>query len=116
MKDALHPAYEPIPDPKEGMINDEQELAECLGVETPERIGKALFKSTRCGICYQADERGVTVAGYAEGADAECDPHRLDYPFTRDTFNEACQQADEEGVQMWNEWNAQEWYEYDPQD
>ncbi len=108
MKDALHPAHEPTPDPIEGMINDEQELAEWLGVEKPERIGKALFKATRCGICYQPDGRGVVVAGYAEGADAECDPHRLDYPFAGDAFDEACQCADDEGVQMWDEWNPQD--------
>lgn len=105
MRDALHPAYEPIPDPQTDLIYDEQQLADWLGVDTPDRIGRALFKATRCGICYLADDHGVTVAGYAEGADAECPGHSLRFPFSKDSFDEACQRADQEGVDLWEEWN-----------
>lgn len=106
MRNSLHPANDLVPDPVEGLINDESDLAHALGLDSPEQIGKALFKATRCGICYGSDPEGVEVAGYAEGADAECLPRRLSFPFSLDSFDAACQEADQEGVDLWNEWNT----------
>ena len=68
-------------------------------------VARSLYKYTECGICFTHDEDGVTVAGYAEGADAECQPIRLDYPFTGDAFDAAVEEADADGCAMWHEWN-----------
>ena len=67
------------------------------------RIAKRLFKDTRCGIGFYADDGGVTVAGYCEGTDADCPAHRLTYPFTAEAFDAACEEADQEGCDLWDE-------------
>jgi hypothetical protein len=83
-------------------IND---LATMIGTSV-EGIKKALYKGTDCGIIFaEKDFNTVTVCGYAEGADAECMDHDLVYPFTADEFWTAVQQADDEGCEMWHEWN-----------
>jgi hypothetical protein len=83
------------------------ELAAEIGVDHPCNIQRALFKSTRCGIVYNVldDTAGVSVCGYAEGADAECIPHELRFPFASDVFWNAVEDADTEGCDMWHEWN-----------
>lgn len=86
------------------IIRNLNDLARYL--EVPEdRIPKAVFKYTECGCTFSHDDDGVTVAGYAEGADAECPPHRLEYPFESADFYAELAIADIEGVEMWNEWN-----------
>ncbi len=103
MRDALHPANEPIPDPDENMINDERDLAEWLGVDEPQSIARALYKATRCGIGYYATDTYVTVSGYCEGVEAECPSYALLYPFPAEEFDRACQSADQDGCDLWNE-------------
>ena len=90
------------------MINSPVELAVAIGVDNPERIARAIYKHTDCGCIFNYDIDRVTVAGYAEGADAECEPHTLTFPFSDGDFWAAVQAADEEGCEMWREWNAQE--------
>lgn len=87
------------------MIKNPAELANEIGVERPELIAKALFKSTECGVAFSYDEARIIVSGYAEGADAECPPHKLAFPFTSETFWQEVTAADEEGAEMWHEWN-----------
>ena len=84
-----------------------EELAAEVGVDDPGRIGKALFRSTRCGIVFNVtkDATGITVCGYAEGADAECVAHVLTFPFASDVFWNAVEEADTEGCDLWAEWN-----------
>jgi hypothetical protein len=84
-----------------------KELATEIGVDDPGRIGRVLFKSTKCGIVFNVaeDAQGITVCGYAEGADAECLPIELRFPFASDVFWNAVEQADDEGVELWHEWN-----------
>ena len=54
-----------------------QLLKEWVGYEArDEEHAKALaekwcFKYTDCGCCFSSDSEGITVAGYAEGSDAE---------------------------------------------
>ncbi len=95
------------------MINSLKELAAELEVSTKrdttdawrETIGRRLFKATECGIVFNVIKDGVSVCGYAEGADAECIPKELTYPFTSDIFWRAVEEADKEGCIMWHEWN-----------
>ena len=74
--------------------------------ETASSIGRRLYKDTECGIGFTAKPNGVEVAGYAEGANAECHDIFLAYPFTGEAFDAAVKQADEEGCALWEMWNS----------
>jgi len=95
------------------------------------RIAKALFSTTKCGICFRLFDRNdalacaidsltdfvdlrddyeptlaIGVTGYAEGADACCEEIVLEFgKFTADEFWAAVQQADDEGCDLFYEWN-----------
>lgn len=71
-------------------------------------LSKHVFKATQCGCVFVKRPDGVIVAGYAEGADAECTEHHLTYPFQMDDFWSELEEADDEGVAMWHEWNDTE--------
>ena len=66
---------------------------------------KSVFKYTKCGCVFDADENGVYVAGYAEGSDAELPGHSLNWGFTIDEFEAVLEQADAEGVEEWERAN-----------
>lgn len=86
------------------VITSEQDLKEYFDTND---IGRMLFKYTNCGCCYLAKEDYVSVAGYAEGSgDAECQEHRLYFPFTIEEWGEALEAADQEGCDLWEECNA----------
>lgn len=85
-------------------ITNIDKLADAIGCK-PRGIGKALFKGTECGIVFNATDDGVTVCGYAEGADAECRPVPIAYPFTMEEFWKAAERADSEGCELWHDWN-----------
>lgn len=80
-----------------------EDLAGLIGVVWPSQIAKALFKGTTCGISFQYNEREnwVSVAGYAEGSDVECEEHRLRFPFALENFWAAVDNADIEGCDEW---------------
>lgn len=85
-------------------IFDIKTLAEKIGCDV-KSIGKTLYKNTECGIVFSEIDSGISVCGYAEGSDAECIPITLLYPFSSEKFWDAVQQADDEGIELWNEWN-----------
>ena len=87
------------------MINSPRQLADSIGVETPDRIAKAIYKATACGCVFSYNDTKVTVSGYAEGADADCPAHILIFPFEEGEFWSAIEKADAEGCEMWHEWN-----------
>ena len=89
------------------MIKSLDDLANELGC-SDFFIGKVLFKAARCGIVFQETDTGVAVAGYAEGADADCPWHELEFPFTIDEFWQIVEFADDEGCELWEEVN-EEW-------
>jgi len=66
---------------------------------------KWVFKYTDCGCCFDSDSEGITVAGYAEGSDAELPSYPLPWGFTIDEFNYALTLADKDGVAEWEECN-----------
>ena len=99
-------SYPCVPGVHEVILNI-SDLAHAIGC--PEHyIGKALFKGTRCGICFEETDTGVIVAGYAEGSDAECPAHELEYPFTIDEFWRAVEFADDEGCELWEMANGED--------
>jgi hypothetical protein len=93
------------------MIHNIKQLAAQVGVpdcfvgDYWKAVERAVYKGTSCGCTFSHDDHGIEVAGYAEGADAECPTHRLDYPFSVEAFWCTLEQADEEGCEMWHEWN-----------
>ena len=66
---------------------------------------KMVFKYTKCGCIFDADDEGVMIAGYAEGSDAFLPLHDLNWGFTMDEYNAALEQADAEGVEEWERAN-----------
>jgi hypothetical protein len=89
------------------IINSLKQLADEIGCD-PAGISKTLFKTTDCGIVFNIVEDGISVCGYAEGADADCIPHVLKYPFASDVFWQAVEEADREGCALFDEWNTPE--------
>lgn len=110
------------------MIHNIRQLADQVGVPScftgdyGKAVERAVYKGTECGCTFDHDVNGIEVAGYAEGADAECPTHRLDYPFSVEAFWLTLEDADMEGCALWQEWNEddgqpdelQEWHDYDP--
>jgi len=94
------------------MIHNIKQLAEHVGVpacfqgEYDKAVARLVYKYTDCGCTFDHDQNGIEVAGYAEGADAECPTHRLDYPFSGEAFWCTLELADEEGCEMWLRWNV----------
>jgi len=92
-----------------------QLLKEWVGHEArDEEHAKALatkfcFKYTDCGCVFDCDSEGVTVAGFAELSDGECPPYHLYWGFTIKEFNDALDQADDDGVAEWNACNEVDW-------
>ena len=89
------------------MINSIKELSDYLGSahSTEKSVGRRLFKDTECGIVFGLTDTGVVVYGYAEGSDAECQGHYLNWPFPSSHFDELVKLADLEGCNLWDEWN-----------
>ncbi len=89
-------------------INNMRDLKDHFGCDTITRIQRIIFKSTECGCIFGETVGGVSVCGYAEGADAECEAHVLDYPFNITEFYVQLEAADQEGCDLFDEWNAEE--------
>lgn len=89
------------------VITCEGDLKQALGINDVER---AAFKYTNCGCCYRATDEFIGIAGYAEGSgDAECPEHRLYFPFALDDWWRELEIADQEGCDLWEECNCEEW-------
>ena len=72
-----------------------------LEEEAQAAVEKSVFRYTKCGCVFGADENGVYLAGYAEGSDAELPGHTLNWGFTLEEYNAVLDQADAEGVEEW---------------
>lgn len=70
--------------------------------DTEASIARRMFKDTECGVVFAVTDNGVLLAGYAEGSDAELPSHKVDYPFTAETFWNAVESADREGCEEWD--------------
>lgn len=101
------------------IINNIRDLATHLGGCEPSQIGKWIFRSTECGCTFrefvEGELGGVTISGYAEGADAECESYQFNYPFGSEEFDTQLELCDLEGIEMWYDWNNLDW-EDDVQD
>jgi len=111
-------------------INNIQEFysARKCGEKNWEQLQRNTYKYTDCGMWIQkltervvdyesphieefndapTHERttGVVVGSIVEGADCECTPIELRFPFTMDDFSKACNSVEEEAQGIWNEWN-----------
>ncbi len=95
-------------------IHNIEQLASYVGVPScfegdyERAVERAVYKYTECGCVFSAMPEYVVVAGYAEGADAECEGHVLTYPFDGQDWDAALAEADADGCAMFYEWNADE--------
>jgi hypothetical protein len=73
-----------------------------------ERASKSLKKNTTCGAWINIDFEGIVLGSIVEGSDAECTPHRLDYPFTRTQYENAIDEIEDQADILWKEANTDE--------
>lgn len=86
------------------LIRSLDDLAKHLWCEPDEKIiARTLYKNTECGVVFSMTTHGVAIAGYAEGVDSECAPHKLPFPFDSTDFDGAVKVADADGCALWNE-------------
>ena len=48
---------------------------------------------------------GIVVGSIVEGADCDCTPVELRFPFTMDDYSKACDSIESEAHEIWREWN-----------
>lgn len=86
------------------LILDHTDLAKHLDCEATERgIAAVLYQNTECGIIFDLVPGGVKVTGYCEGVDEACEPRTLQYPFDSATFDRLVEDADRDGIELWNQ-------------
>ena len=88
-------------------IKNVRQLAEEVGCYES-GIAKAIFRGTECGVVCTCSDEGVHLSGYAEGADAECLERFLPWGFTAKAFWDTVEAADEDGCELFDEWNDDE--------
>tara|TARA_R100000664_G_scaffold32559_1_gene47686 strand:+ start:884 stop:1177 length:294 start_codon:yes stop_codon:yes gene_type:complete len=88
-------------------INNLAEFMDARGFGETEfhQVEKNTFKYTDCGAWIQSQPDGIAVGSIVEGSDADCTPHKLEYPFELDEFWEALQAIEDEAKEIWAEWN-----------
>lgn len=88
------------------LINCEAQLREFLGIDD---IARRVYKDTSCGVCYLANENGVTLSGYAEGDQGQCPEYLLMWgKFNGEMFIQAMEEADRDGCERFDELNGGE--------
>ena len=105
------------PPKRAGWINDIFDLLEVVYGQVVEHnytqaeklLQQLVYLKTKCG-CYVVieDVWGISIVGYAEGADAGCVPQYMEFPFTANEWNLAVASADIDGCELWHEWNKEE--------
>jgi len=79
---------------------DELGYKECMA-----QISKVLFDNTDCGIYFHSvsEDGPIILAGRCLGVAGHCSPHELSYPFSSDDFWRIVNDADNDGVELWND-------------
>jgi hypothetical protein len=73
--------------------------------EAREIMKRRVYKHTLSGCIFEAEDDGVTVCGYAEGAIGECAPYYLEWGFEFDDFLINLNEADADGEHEWDKVN-----------
>jgi len=84
-----------------------EDLCEALGT-TVDGIERLMYKNTACGMPISWDDNGVTLVGYAEGADCDHPSECLLFPFTMKDFDQTVQGLEYAADELWHEWNDDE--------
>ena len=90
------------------IINEVQDIAVHFGPERGtewHRVQKALFKGTECGAWIEAMHGQIKVGSIVEGADVNCTPHVLSFPFHSSELEHALDMIEDEAEAIWQEWN-----------
>lgn len=92
---------------KKNVVWNLTDLASYVGAseDTEKSIQHRLYKDTDSGIGFSVDAGGkeVSVSGYCEGTDAECQTYALAFPFTTKEFDEMVSMADKDGSDLWDQ-------------
>lgn len=93
-------SYEDLFEEVTGRSANDFGYKECMA-----RISHLLFKYTQCGISFYSlcEDGPITLAGYCEGVDIDCIPYTLNYPFSADEFWKDVDNADNDGIELWND-------------
>lgn len=83
-------------------INDLGELCEAVGVESFERLKKAVYKGTDCGAWVAAEAGMIVIGSIVEGADVETEIQMIAYPFTLGDFWAAVDRVEIEAAEIWD--------------
>jgi len=92
------------------LIHSIQELAvKCYdadeGIDAKDaesEVSCGVFKYTECGCSFHHGDGCVTVRGYCEGSDVAHRSYKLKFPFTKDQWWQALEDADSDGKQTWD--------------
>jgi hypothetical protein len=78
-------------------------------IEAPQIIKRTaapyggLWMTVRINVTETKAKPGISVAGYAEGSDAQPTPYTLTFPFTGATFDEILAEADRDGCDLFDD-------------
>lgn len=89
------------------LILNIKDFAKAFGTEV-ELLERYFFKYTNCGMPISWDNEGVTLVGYAEGADCDGPSEKLRYPFLLSEAKAVIDRLEDEADEMWHEWNGKE--------
>ena len=78
-----------------------QNLLETFGVDSPERLNYALYKSTACGVNATLDDDGLQISSIVESSDVELSCDFLAFPFTSEQLQNAIDGIEEEADFYW---------------
>jgi len=90
------------------LITNLEGFAKWFGCDSVDKLERALYKYTDCGMCYEDDEKGITLIGYVEGCDGAMPTEYLEYPFSEEDAQETIEMLEIEADRVWHEWNDDE--------
>lgn len=84
-----------------------EDLCRELGTTTDD-LERYMYEHTECGMPISWDDEGVTLVGYAEGADCDHPSDTLLFPFTMGVFNDTVATLEVEADELLHGWNDAE--------
>lgn len=101
----------------EGMINNELELIDEIGIRSEgdtlktarAKLERAIYKFTDCGAWIAFEMDSIVVGSIVEGVEETTSAYRLIYPFSFDEYNKALDAVEEEAMDIWNRTHGCPW-------
>ncbi len=84
-------------------IKDYSEFLEYLEADSRESAKKTVYDDTACGAWLEFYLNGISLGSIVEGSNGEVGPYYLNYPFTKDEFQNTLDSIEIEVSQIINE-------------